>query len=911
MEGPKKPGKPKKSATKRILGWIEGGKKASKSKGKARKALPPAVPILQLPPEIIFLILDLLDIPDQLAFNRANKWFYSVINPEIYARNVRFGGATCIFWGAEKGRLGTLKHALAAGADLDASGPLTRKSKASPASDTDTEDSDNENTDGDDTNDDDADVVPETRAPDSKLQPYATPLHLAAKNGHRDVVVWLLDNGVDINAPSFRVCSCHAMKFDRNPLRRGADWPRWRPLHTAMCHGERLVAELLIYRGASLNLDATPEHNHTALHSAAANGLVPIIKLLALNDTDLDVNQRDRWDNTALHYVAELFSARDSAEIRDTITKLLALGADLEAHNERGHTPLLNACFRGNFAVAHRLASIGANPDPHRYIRKFRDIRPLYFCTLPRAEFFSLDEAPVKHDEFEGNRVSLIKALVEAGARVDARFDKRGHREATALMLACELAEPRAVAMLVHCGASVNAQDRSGRTPLYYACSVRVDHHGEVAEIAVILLRHGARMDLEEEPMSSPLDWAVMQLRWTEDRILQEMLKVATNVNVTKPKLKAALKKCASCGNYKALKLLLKFTDGFYGVTDRDVKTYVDLIIEQSDPWNQVETLQTTLDFGRTVYTNEMLLLKTMLQKNKALSIAVLNRFVSVSEPTFLGGQTYLHLACQWGEVEVVKQLLDRGADVDVFDDELRTPLSIAVIEDHPTVAECLMSEVADPYLVPSDDVLRKIYGEDDDPDEWRFVKKKFLTAFDLAIRESRISIVKEILKRYNLPVIPSRNWKTSFLYRACQNPNLTPLRMILEKLTDSEAAERCSMSILRDVWSEKIRADVAVSALQAAKLLTDVAVVKRSVQFWELVEEIAMWEGAELHKLKIWDMIMKEMGLKITACHDKMEGDLTDTILPMVMRKKPIISITPNMTDEELLGWGLPIAAD
>ncbi|KAK4174524.1 ankyrin repeat-containing domain protein [Triangularia setosa] len=908
MEASKKAGKIKKSAPKTILGWLQGSKKVAKGKGKSKKALLPTVPILQLPPELVLLVLELLDIPDQLAFNRTSKWFYSVINAEIYAKNVRFGGATCIFWGAENGRLGTLKHALAAGADLDASGPLTR-AKGSSSSDTETEDSDNDNIDGDDTNDDDADVVPATRTPDSKHQPYATPLHLAAKNGHRDVVVWLLDNGVDINAPSFRVCSCHAMKFDRNPLRRGAEWPRWRPLHTAMCHGERLVAELLIYRGASLNLDATPEHNHTALHTAAANGLVPVIKLLALDDTDLDVNQRDRWDNTALHYVAELFSARDSADIRDTITKLLALGADLEAHNERGHTPLLNACFRGNFAVAHRLASIGANPDPHRYIHKFRDIRPLYFCTLPRADFFDLDDAPVKHDEFEGNRISLIKALVDGGARVDARFDKRGHRDVTALMLACELAEPRAVEMLIDRGASVNAQDRSGRTPLYYACSVRVDHRGEVAEIAAKLLRQGARMDLEEEPMSSPLDWAVMQLRWTEDRILQEMLKVAKKKNVTEPKLKAALKKCASSGNYKALKLLLEFTDDLYSVTDRDIKSYLDLIIEQSDPWNQVETLETTLNFGRAVYSNEMLLLKTMLQKNKALSIAVLNRFVSVSEPTFLGGQTYLHLACQWGEVEVVKQLLERGADVDVFDDELRTPLSIAVIEDHPTVAACLMNEVADPYLVPSDDVLQEIY--DEDPGEWRFVLKKFLTAFDLAIRESRIAILKEILMRYNLPPIQPFNWKSSYLYRACQNPNLTPLKLILERLDDSEAAEMCSMSILKDVWSEKIRMDVAVSALQAAKLLTDAAVVRHSPQFWELLQEIAMWEGAELHKLKIWDMIMKEIRLKITPCHDKMEGDLTNTILPRAMRRKPMLSITPDMTDEELLECGIPIPED
>ncbi|KAL2177075.1 ankyrin repeat-containing domain protein [Thermothelomyces heterothallicus CBS 202.75] len=850
-------------------------------KGKTKKAL--SAPILGLPAEIVLLIDELLDLQDRLALGRTNRWFHSIINPVIYRNNVNLANASCLFWGAENGQLGTLKHALAAGADLNASGPLPRKAGEADAT------SDTENDGDGDADDAGAELFEEP--PDPSLQPYCTPLHLAAKNGHRDIVEWLLDNGADIDAPSYRVCECQSLKSGRHPSRRLSEWPRWRALHTAMCSQERLIAELLIHRGASLELDASEGHNHTALHSAAANGLIPVIKLLALNDMNLDANQRDAWGNTALHYVAEIWSPRDSADIRDTITKLLALGADLEAHNDYGHTPLLNACFRGNFAVAHRLVSIGANPDPHRHIPNFRDFRPLYYCMLQRAEFFDMDDAPVKHDEFEGNRVTLIRALVEAGADVNAQFDVRTHRGATPLMLACELAEPRAVATLIQCGAEINAQDRNGRTPLCYAVTLRVDHRGEVPEIATIMLRHGARMDIEEEPNCSPLDTAIKHIRWAEDDVLEAMLKVADRNNLTEGKLKEALRSCASCGNYKALKLLLEFADRVYEVTDADVKDYLCRIIEQNDPWNQIETFNCMMDFGRPVYTNEMLLLKTIMQQNRELSLAVMSRGVSISEPRFHGDQTYLHLACHWGDVEVVKALLERGAEVNVFDRELRTPLSIAVSENYLGIAMALMKEVADPFLVPPDELLQELYG-DEDEDEWRFVKRRYLTAFDLAIRDDRVDIVQDMLSRYALPDIAPRS-RFSYVHRASQNPNPTILKLLLAKGADPAGGVDCPnppvVALIRRVWDQPRLPDTGISMLQTAKIL--LSKCAGGGMPWDILKEIASAKvDNDPDKKELRQVVMRELGLRV---------QLQDGVVQRV-------GVKCIMTDEEIQRLGL-----
>jgi len=847
-----------------------GDGKSVKAKARSKKAS--SVPILRLPPEIVLLITHRLGLQDKLALNRTNRWFYSIINPVIYAENVRESNAFCLFWAAENGVMGTLRHALAAGADLNATGPIPSKPiEIEPIIITDP-DTENPDVNVDPDLGDEPLIEPAQR-------PWATPLHLAAKNGHLEVVRWLLDHGADIDAPSYRACDCQPLKTTWQASQRPAEWPRWRALHTAMCNQEREVAELLIYRGASLDLDAAPGHNHTALHSAAANALVPIIKLLALNDVNLDVNQRDAWNNTALHYVSLIWSPRESPEIRDTVTKLLALGADLEAHNNSGLTPLLYACSRGNYAVAHWLVNIGGNPDPHRHIPDFRDYRPLYYCILPRMDFFDHDDGPVKHDEFEGNRVALIHALVDNGADVDARFDKRTHRGATALMFACELAEPRAVTALVRAGADVNAQDRCGRTPLAYAVSVRLEHRHEVPEITTILLRHGARMDIEDatEHRHCPLDAAAKHIRWSEDGVLEAMLKVADASNVRESKVKEVLRNAASTGNYKALKLLLEFCDRIFHVTDDDIKEYLICIIEQSGAWSQVETFNCLMDFGRRVFTNEYLLHKALMRQNRELCLAILQRGVAVSEPRFHGNQTYLHLACQWGDIEVVNALLERGADVNIFDRELRTPLSIAVSENLTSVAISLMKEVADPFLVPPDDMFREIYssGDPDEDDlEWRYAKKHYLTAFDIAIREDRVCIVEDIISRFCLPEIPPHT-RLSYVHRAAFNPNPTILIKLLEAGADPRGGPGCRnppfVTLIRQVWDQPRPVDNAVSLLYSARQFFRYLNGPYANAYpWALLNEIALSQPEDDDKRKVKEICMTELGLSVKCPQHK-----------------------------------------
>jgi ankyrin repeat protein len=131
-----------------------------------------------------------------------------------------------------------------------------------------------------------------------------TALHLAARQGRKDVVELLLVNGANINARLTR-------------------WPDWMPLHEAAVANHKEVVELLLAKGADVNADC-----------ARAGG--------------------GRFGGTPLHE-AVFEGHRDMAEL------LISKGADINAKQSGGLTPLDVAAFVGHKDVVELLITRGAN----------------------------------------------------------------------------------------------------------------------------------------------------------------------------------------------------------------------------------------------------------------------------------------------------------------------------------------------------------------------------------------------------------------------------------------------------------------------------------------------------------------------------------------------------------------------
>ena len=154
-----------------------------------------------------------------------------------------------------------------------------------------------------------------------------TPLHFAARNGHKDLVELLLAYKPDVNAkdsigmtPLQVACS-----FSTTPRPNGSE--QW-----ATKADYEGIAELLIANGADIK--GGYQYGMTALHNAASAGFPNAVK--ALLDRNANINARDNLGRTPL----DMAAARGN---RDVIELLLARGAEMDPKDREGLKALADA----------------------------------------------------------------------------------------------------------------------------------------------------------------------------------------------------------------------------------------------------------------------------------------------------------------------------------------------------------------------------------------------------------------------------------------------------------------------------------------------------------------------------------------------------------------------------------------
>ncbi len=113
--------------------------------------------------------------------------------------------------------------------------------------------------------------------------------------------------------------------------------PATRLMRVAIRYGLAGAVEKLVAHGANVTLNSGRKTMKLLIHEAGYYGS-PSSVVRALADKGADVNATSAIDNlTALHYAA----AAGSNFNKETVTTLVAVGANLEARSSKGETPLL------------------------------------------------------------------------------------------------------------------------------------------------------------------------------------------------------------------------------------------------------------------------------------------------------------------------------------------------------------------------------------------------------------------------------------------------------------------------------------------------------------------------------------------------------------------------------------------
>ena len=386
-------------------------------------------------------------------------------------------------------------------------------------------------------------------------------IHESAKEGNIEVVKQAIAAGTDIN-----------LKDDA--------YGGWTPLHYAVSEGQNEVAELLLSKGADVN--AKHNRDGTPLHIAALFGQNKVAELLIA--ADADVNAKDKDGETPLDiathpenpnstavfvalirkhggkYGKELKTAEPSAEAENSeadrmlFAHIIAAknwnqwninrikidfedGADVNAKDAQGATPLHYPAYRGHTEIAELLISKGADlntkdDNGETPLYQAEEVGLTHFgevLTRKKETAALLRKHGAKHGSIhtavEGGDIEGVKEFLATGTDVNAKnkfgetpldlingakrkraeiaelLRKHGGKHGT-IHSAVGGRDVEAVKEFLAAGADVNVKDMRGFTPLHWAS---ISAHKEAVEL---LIANGADVNAKGDGESTPLHYA-------------------------------------------------------------------------------------------------------------------------------------------------------------------------------------------------------------------------------------------------------------------------------------------------------------------------------------------------------------------------------------------------------------------
>lgn len=402
---------------------------------------------------------------------------------------------------------------------------------------------------------------------------------------------------------------------------------------------------------------------YSALHTAACNGHVDLIKALVAHRSDL-VNVEQPLKPL---YAASVWGCWKAVEY---LVKLP--GADPDEKHTGGWTPLTTACDDSFIKTAQALLDSGADPNitgpddrwtPLYYAAAIRGDTDIVRALLARGATIELDilDEPllcgiINNGAFSvEEKISLCEILIQHDPSIN--LDKGRSNGLTPLMLAASNGDATMVRWLLRHGSDINLTTLAGEHALFFAL-----FHRHVAATKELLAHDTPpALDVESTYNAFPLGLAVADENTQDDGTFVEMiLDAGANLEFENKKKETVLAFAVYRGQVEVVRLLLKRGADIH---HRDMWHFTPLLRSAHlNPAGITDILRLLIDSGANLEDKQS------------------DNF------------TALHFAMWEANLDKVRVLLEYRASIDIHSPNSNgdTPLLVSTRWDRPQIVECL-----------------------------------------------------------------------------------------------------------------------------------------------------------------------------------------------------------------------------
>ncbi len=351
-------------------------------------------------------------------------------------------------------------------------------------------------------------------------------------------ILELIKNGADVNEmdKNGRTALIYAAKYNTNPdvvkvlIDNGADvnivdeYRHFTPLMYASTHNPNPeIINILVQNGADIN--AVNLNKSTSLMFVNYDENPDVF--LALLENGIDVTARNKQNKDIFEYSLEMYNNQELLEVLskydtrknktldknillqtmfssnpniETIQRLIEQGADVNASDEYGFTPLMQAVGDNHYDVAKLLLENGAK------VRAVNTLKDTAISILVNSKDFD---------------VKMLDLLVENGASLKLKTSLRNN------LLMCAIKNYPSVEkikILIDRGLDVNNVNAGGETPLFEAISRNVDF-----EIIKLLIEKNADLNVKCFLGRTPLIEATIKSSYPE--LIHLLVKKGADIN--------------------------------------------------------------------------------------------------------------------------------------------------------------------------------------------------------------------------------------------------------------------------------------------------------------------------------------------------------------------------------------------